>query len=177
MNKKGTSLFQREVARLSGTEGLCQQVYGQSPLSPPVADSFPSLAQRGALKKKTIMKKIQIHNKKELLEYRRELRKNLTPAEAFLWNQLKAKQLDGKKFVKQHSIGNYIVDFYLASDKLIIELDGEVHQNPEAEAYDQKRTDYLTSEGFAVIRFENKMVFENLGSVLMEIREHFKEDE
>ncbi|MFD0798913.1 endonuclease domain-containing protein [Maribacter chungangensis] len=75
------------------------------------------------------MKKIQLHNRKELLNSRRQLRKNLTPAEAFLWNRLKAKQLDGKKFAKQHSIGNYIVDFYLASDKLIIELDGEVHQN------------------------------------------------
>jgi len=119
------------------------------------------------------MKKIPIHNKKELLEFRRELRKNLTPAEAFLWNQLKAKQLDGKKFVKQHSIGNYIVDFYLSSDKLIIELDGEVHQNTTAAKYDERRTAYLNRKGFTVIRFENKMVFDNLESVLMEIRENF----
>ncbi|CAN0601847.1 unnamed protein product [Ectocarpus sp. 12 AP-2014] len=120
------------------------------------------------------MKKTPIHNKKELLEYRRQLRKNLTPAEAFLWNQLKGKQLDGKKFVKQHSIGNYIVDFYLASDKLVIELDGEVHKNETAMDYDEKRTTYLNQEGFTVIRFENKMVFDNLPSVLMEIRENFK---
>ncbi len=120
------------------------------------------------------MKKMQVHSKKELLEYRRELRKNLTPAEAFLWKHVKAKQLDGKKFVKQHSIGNYIVDFYLASDKLIIELDGEGHQNPTAAEYDEKRTEYLKSEGFTVIRFENKMVFDNLTSVLMEIKENFK---
>ena len=121
------------------------------------------------------MSKKQIHNKKELLEFRMELRRNLTPAEAFLWKHLKAKQLDGKKFVKQHSIGKYIVDFYLASDKLIIELDGEVHQNPTAAAYDERRNNYLKSQGFTVIRFENKMVFENLTSVLMEIKENFKE--
>ena len=120
------------------------------------------------------MKKFQLHNKKELLGHRRELRKNLTPAEAFLWKHLKAKQLEGKKFVKQHSIGNYIVDFYLASDKLIIELDGEVHQNPASAENDQQRTSYLTSLGFTVIRFENKMVFDNLKSVLMGIRENFK---
>lgn len=120
------------------------------------------------------MKKRQIHNKKELLEFRRELRKNLTPAEAFLWNCLKAKQLDGKKFAKQHSIGNYIVDFYLASDKLIIELDGAVHQNTTAAEYDQVRTEYLKNKGFKVIRFENKMVFDNLESVMMEIRQNFK---
>ena len=122
------------------------------------------------------MGKRQIHNKKELLEFRRELRKNLTPAEAFLWKQLKGKQLDGKKFAKQHSIGNYIVDFYLASDKLIIELDGEIHQNPMAAEYDEKRTDYLKSLGFTVIRFENKMIFDNLASVLMEIKENFNEN-
>lgn len=122
------------------------------------------------------MKKIQIHNRKELLETRRQLRKNLTPAEAYLWNQLKAKRLDGKKFVKQHSIGNYIVDFYLASDRLIIELDGEVHQNASTMEYDEKRTAYLNREGFTVIRFENKMVFDNLKSVLMEIRANYIEN-
>ena len=89
------------------------------------------------------MKKIGFHNRKELLERRRELRKRLTPAEAFLWKHLKAKQFCGKKFVKQHSIGNYIVDFYLASDRLIIELDGDVHQNSVSEEYDQRRTAYL----------------------------------
>ena len=52
------------------------------------------------------------HNNKRLLSLRKKLRSNLTPAEAFLWKHLKAKQLDNKKFVKQHSIGNYIVDFY-----------------------------------------------------------------
>ena len=121
------------------------------------------------------MKNICLHNRKELIESRKDLRRNLTPSEAFLWKHLRAKQLDGKKFVKQHSIGKYIVDFYLASDKLIIELDGEVHQNPAAMEYDEQRTAYLTGLGFSVIRFENKMVFDNLQSVLMEIRANYKE--
>jgi very-short-patch-repair endonuclease len=106
--------------------------------------------------------------------FRKELRKNLTSAEAFLWKHLKAKQLDGKKFVKQHSIGSYIVDFYLASDDLIVELDGEVHQNAKAHEYDEKRTAFMKSLGFNAIRFENTMVFDNLNSVLKEIRENFK---
>ncbi|WP_086475559.1 endonuclease domain-containing protein [Arenibacter amylolyticus] len=121
------------------------------------------------------MKKIVIHNRKELIKSRKDLRMNLTPAEAFLWKYLRAKKLDGKNFVKQHSIGNYIVDFYLASDKLIIELDGEVHQNSTAWEYDERRTAYLSGLGFTVIRFENKMVFDNLESVLKEIRMNFKE--
>jgi very-short-patch-repair endonuclease len=121
------------------------------------------------------MKKICIHNRKELIESRKDLRRRLTPAEAFLWKHLKAKKIDDKKFVKQHSIGKYIVDFYLASDKLIIELDGEVHQNSAAIEYDEQRTAYLTGLGFSVIRFENKMVFDNLQSVLMEIKANYNE--
>ena len=72
------------------------------------------------------MSKQKIHSKIELKNFRRELRHNLTPAEAFLWTQLKARKLNGRRFTKQHSINNYIVDFYCASEKIIIELDGEV---------------------------------------------------
>ncbi|HSP10990.1 MAG TPA: DUF559 domain-containing protein [Salegentibacter sp.] len=78
------------------------------------------------------MTRKQLHTRKELKEYRRVLRTKMTPAEAFLWTCLKARKLEGKRFTRQHSIGNYIVDFYCASDKLIIELDGEVHFNSTA---------------------------------------------
>jgi very-short-patch-repair endonuclease len=123
------------------------------------------------------MSKQNIHNKKEVQERRKQLRKNLTPAEAFLWTQLKSRQLDNKRFTKQHSIGNYIVDFYCASERLIIELDGEVHNNPEAQEYDSKRTIYLESQGYTVIRFENKMVFDLLPSVLKDIRDNLNSRE
>lgn len=114
------------------------------------------------------------HNKKHLLARRKELRKNLTPAEAYLWMYLKGKKLDGRRFQKQHSIDNYIVDFYCASGKLIIELDGEVHNNPIAEEKDAERDTQLQNLGFTVLRFENKMVFEQLDSALQEIKDHFK---
>ena len=81
-----------------------------------------------------------IHSRKHLEPYRKSLRNNATPAERFLWKHLKKKQLDGKRFLRQHSILNYIVDFYCPSEKLIIELDGEVHFNEEAQKYDAKRT-------------------------------------
>ena len=113
------------------------------------------------------------HNRKEFLERRKELRKNLTPAETFLWKHLKAKQLEGRKFHKQHSIDWFIVDFYCPSEKLIIELDGQGHMNPAAHAYDEKRTEHIENLGLKVIRFENKMVFENLPSVLEEIKNNF----
>lgn len=119
------------------------------------------------------MKK-QIHTLKHLKTFRKELREQMTPAEAFLWSQLKARQFEGKRFTRQHSIENFIVDFYCASEKLIIELDGQVHFNPEAQAYDKGRTARLNELGFKVIRFENKMVFDLLPSVLAEIKENFR---
>ena len=121
------------------------------------------------------MKPIRKHTKLALKTTRKKLRSNLTPAEAFLWKHLKSKQLDNKRFTRQHSIGNYVVDFYCASQKLIIELDGEVHFNHAAEEYDKKRTEFLNEAGFTVIRFENKMVFEHLSSVLQEIKSNFKD--
>ena len=122
----------------------------------------------------TTMKK-QIHTLKHLKDFRKELRENMTTAEAFLWSKLKARQFEGKRFTRQHSIENFIVDFYCASEKLIIELDGHVHFNPEAQEYDEARTRRLNELGFTVIRFENKMVFDLLPSVLAEIKEHFRE--
>lgn len=121
------------------------------------------------------MKSNKRHDNPESKDNRRQLRKNLTPAEAFLWKNLRGKKLNQKKFRRQHGIGPYIVDFYCAEEGLIIELDGAVHMNPTAEEYDRKRTDYLSKLGFILLRFENKMVFENLSSVLMEIKENFRD--
>ena len=116
----------------------------------------------------------KIHNYKHLEGRRKELRKNLTPAEATLWKSLQRKQLSGRKFRRQHSIENYIVDFYCASEKLIIELDGAVHLDFAHQNYDYERTQILENLGFKVLRFENKLVFENLTQVLEEISSHFK---
>ena len=120
------------------------------------------------------MKNKPIHNRKHLESFRKELRKNLTPAEAFLWKQLQKRQLKGRKFRRQHSIENFIVDFYCPEEKLIIELDGEIHKNATAEEKDRKRDKRLEELGFKVLRFENKMVFDFLPSVLKEIDDNFE---
>ena len=98
-----------------------------------------------------------IHNKKYLKERRKELRRSLTPAEAKLWTFLNKKQLNGRKFRRQHSINNYIVDFYCPSEKLIIELEGAIHLDFAQQNYDNERTRNLEELGFMVIRFENKL--------------------
>lgn len=119
------------------------------------------------------MKKKKIHNIPEKAGFRGYLRKNLTPAEAYLWRHLKARKLEGRRFIRQHGIGPFIVDFYCASEKLIIELDGEVHNTSESVEYDHKRTQYLNVLGYEVLRIENHRVFDHLQTVLDEIKNQF----
>jgi very-short-patch-repair endonuclease len=115
----------------------------------------------------------KIFNKKELMTKRKELRNNSTYAEVFFWQQVKGRQLEGRKFRRQTSVGNYIVDFYCPEEKLIIELDGEVHFDEVAIKYDEKRTEFLESVGLKVVRFENQDVLKNTEYVLSKIKEHF----
>jgi len=117
--------------------------------------------------------KQHIHNLPHLKTFRKQLRKNLTPAEAILWNMLKNKQLKGRKFRRQHSVGNYILDFYCPAEKLAVELDGEVHNQITQADYDYERDLFLRMFGIKVLRFENKEVFENPEGVLAAIEREF----
>jgi very-short-patch-repair endonuclease len=121
-------------------------------------------------------KKPKLHDPEHSKGFRKSLRNGLTSAEAFLWNHLKERKLAGRKFRRQHGVGKYVVDFYCASEKLVIELDGQPHTIPTAEEKDEKRTQFLASKGLTVIRFENKMVFDLLPSVLKDIEDHFIEN-
>ena len=121
------------------------------------------------------MSKNPKHNQKHLKKYRKELRNNLTSAEARLWSMLKNKQLEGRKFRRQHSIDNYIVDFYCPEEKLAVELDGQVHDNPVTEKYDNIRDSVLKNYGLKVLRFENKLVFEKPEIIINSILDHFKD--
>jgi very-short-patch-repair endonuclease len=99
----------------------------------------------------------------------RELRRNQTPAEASLWSHLRARQLDGMRFRRQHPIGPYVVDFYCAESRLVIEVDGDTHAE-QVEA-DQARTAWLESRGYRVIRFTNSEVRRQLEAVIEETAE------
>ena len=115
----------------------------------------------------------KLHTKHAVKPRRRKLRRNLTPAEATLWTALKRSQLSGRKFRRQHSVGKYILDFYCVEEWLAVELDGEVHRNDAAIAYDNKRTVFLRRAGIKVIRFENFLVFEDMEYVLHRIESWF----
>ncbi|MBD2232762.1 endonuclease domain-containing protein [Phormidium tenue] len=94
----------------------------------------------------------------------RELRQNLTPAETRLWKELRGRQLNGLRFRCQHPVGRFIVDFYCPSCKLVIEVDGSVHN--QQETYDKARTEHLQDFGYCVLRFSNAEVVDNLAVVL-----------
>jgi very-short-patch-repair endonuclease len=116
---------------------------------------------------------MKLNNLPHLLTFRKKLRSNLTPAEAKLWSMIKNSQLDGRKFRRQHSFGGYILDFYCSSEKIGVELDGEVQYNAAAAQYDHERKLFLLYFGIKVIRFENKVVFESPNWLLDRIRQEF----
>ena len=91
----------------------------------------------------------------------RRLRRNATDAERKLWSVLRSRQHNGFKFRKQVEIDGFIVDFLCPKKRLIIEVDGGQH-TPERDA---RRTAYLESQGFRLIRFWNNDVLENLDGV------------
>jgi very-short-patch-repair endonuclease len=97
------------------------------------------------------------------------LRCNETEAEKLLWNELRNGKLHGFKFRRQHPIAKLVADFYCARKKLVIELDGSVHDNNENKEYDKLRTEFLTDFKVTVIRFKNYEVERNMEKVLSEI--------
>ena len=82
-----------------------------------------------------------------------QLRKNLTKEEAQLWYQFLCRY--PYRFRRQYIIGNYITDFYCHQAKLVVELDGSQHCDPDEMEYDRKRTKYLQAQGLEVLRFSN----------------------
>ncbi|MCW3074412.1 MAG: ispG [Flaviaesturariibacter sp.] len=103
-------------------------------------------------------------------------RSNPTPAEAAMWILLRTKKLEGYKFRRQHIIDRYIADFICLKEKLVIEIDGLIHQLPENMASDEIRTNALKSIGFRVIRFFNEQVINQTEQVIEEILSNLKQD-
>ena len=104
----------------------------------------------------------------------RELRNNQTDAEVLLWSRIRRKQILGVKFNRQKPIDRYIVDFYSASTKLVIELDGIQHYEIDAIEYDFERTKMLESFGLKVMRFDNSLIFSELDNVISIIYDEVK---
>lgn len=115
----------------------------------------------------------RINNLKHLEVYRKRLRHHATEAERVLWQYIRRKKLMGRKFRRQFSVHNYILDFYCFEEKLTIELDGKYHYTYQGVLADRERDECLKQQGIKVLRFENKRVFEELAMVLKEIQAAF----
>jgi len=92
----------------------------------------------------------------------------MTPAERRLWQHLRRKQLGGLRFRRQHPIGRFIVDFYCAEHRLIVEIDGDVHAGQVG--YDRARDEWLEERGYRIVHFTNREVECHLSRVLEAIR-------
>ena len=106
----------------------------------------------------------------KLYQYGRELRQPLTKTEKILWEYLRNRKLGGLKFRRQHPIDKFIADFYCYEKKLVVELDGSVHDEKVNVDYDEARTYELADSGIRVIRFRNSEVENNIEMVLKQIR-------
>jgi very-short-patch-repair endonuclease len=93
----------------------------------------------------------------------------MTAPEARLWSRLKARQLQGLKFRRQHGIGPYIVDFYCPEQSLVIEVDGDSHADADQIVKDRQREKYLRSRSLRVIRYINDDIVKNLDGVLEDL--------
>ncbi|WP_427451893.1 endonuclease domain-containing protein [Litorimonas sp. WD9-15] len=104
-------------------------------------------------------------------------RRALTAAENILWQEIRRKQIHGYHFRRQVPIGPYITDFACVKEKLIIEVDGIGHAEPDEISRDEKRTAYLEQLGWHVVRFQNIDVFDHIDAVVEQIWHHLKQSE
>ena len=99
----------------------------------------------------------------------RKLRNELTPSEIIFWNLLK-QHFPGFRFKRQHPISNYIADFYCHKLKLVIEIDGSVHNSPEAKDNDRVRDQFMQSLNLKVLRFSNDEVYKHSEAAMKKLK-------
>ena len=97
------------------------------------------------------------------------LRQEMNKAELILWGKLRELNTRGFKFRRQHPIGPYIADFVHIKGQLVIEIDGATHWSAERAAHDRRRDAFLRTEGWIVLRFADKAVYDDVSIVLIEI--------
>jgi very-short-patch-repair endonuclease len=135
------------------------------PQPPPLSTQWRGEGARGRGEVKPLVAKVPGY----IYELARQLRQRQIPAEALLWQCLRNRQLNGLKFRRQHPLGRYIADFYCAEKRLVIELEGVIHQEPRQQQYDLIRQQEIKSRGLTVLRFTNEEVETKIELVLEQI--------
>ncbi len=117
---------------------------------------------------KELDKTMYFRTKPDTLEAARILRENMTNYEKLIWERLKGKQICGLRFRRQHPIDIFIVDFFCHEVRLVVEIDGEIHD--QQEEYDDGRSAEMEKFGIRVIRFTNSEVEKNIEVVINKIK-------
>jgi very-short-patch-repair endonuclease len=118
-----------------------------------------------------------IYYNRKLKPTARTLRKNMTDSERLLWSRIRRKQLKGFQFYRQKVVGNYIVDFYCPSAKIIVEVDGGQHYEEEGRRKDELRDSHMFELGFRVLRYSSWDVMNNLVGIVDDIWDHLPSSE
>ena len=108
--------------------------------------------------------------KPSVFKLARELRKNETEAEKILWSYLNKNQIIGLQFRRQHPINMFIADFYCPKLKLVIEVDGSIHELPENQEHDIGRSDLFNDLGIKVIRVTNEQIIHEIDYTISQIK-------
>jgi very-short-patch-repair endonuclease len=116
------------------------------------------------------LRDLRASSSREVRQRAQELRDQQTPAEAALWEKLRARRLANLKFRRQHALGPYIVDFYCVEMRLAVEVDGQVHESADATERDIQRDAWLANHGVILVRVTNDEVETQLDLVLDRIR-------
>ncbi|MEK7218160.1 MAG: DUF559 domain-containing protein [Patescibacteria group bacterium] len=112
--------------------------------------------------------------RKRKTRFTKRLRRNMTEEEGILWNVLRGRRSRGEKFCRQVNIGPYVADFLCRENRLIVEVDGGIHESLKQREHDAGRDAYLRERGFRIVRVKNNAVRHDLPGVLEHIHSHLK---
>jgi very-short-patch-repair endonuclease len=112
--------------------------------------------------------------RKRMVEVARDLRVRSTLGEQELWSALRRKQLGGRKFRRQQPVGPFVLDFYCSDERLAVEVDGSIHDDPEQALLDAERQGLMESLGIRFVRLPNELVMNDLSTALSKITVAFE---
>nr|NQU92957.1 endonuclease domain-containing protein [Bacteroidota bacterium] len=106
----------------------------------------------------------------EIFDRAQQLRKKMTEAEANLWKRLRNRKFEGLKFRRQHPVNRFIVDFYCHEKRLVVEVDGSIHDLKEVKERDEGREEDLKNLGLTIVRFTNEEILNDISTVLEKLK-------
>ncbi|MEQ9264132.1 MAG: endonuclease domain-containing protein [Balneolaceae bacterium] len=118
---------------------------------------------------------MSIKNPRYTIGRRRKLRKDMTRAEALLWEEVRGKKIEGVRVRRQYGVGPYIIDFFIPSVNLAVEVDGKIHLKREVKEKDRNKDAFLKENGIHIVRITNDEVLNDIKRVKLKLKGRIKE--